>query len=201
MRFVTYIAIVFFCLATTTLYAQNTAILAYFQATENNGNVVLSWQIAKGSTCSGILIERATDGMEYMLIGEITGVCGSVSEAVNYNFVDENPDNNGINYYRLQLGNSGQSGIVSVQLVDVSEGYSIRPHPASGDTYLFFENGNNQNCTLAIYTASGAMVSLQSGTANSFMLNSTLLANGLYLFSITSPSNQVKAKGKLLVVN
>src|SRR5687768_12462136 len=82
--------------------AQGSPILGKFSLSESNGQVALDWQIVAGSTCNGIQIYRSTDAVQYSQIGNIAGICGSITEAVNYFFTDTTPVKNAINYYYLE---------------------------------------------------------------------------------------------------
>lgn len=183
-------------------YSQHTGILAYFTAAEYNSNkVVLSWQIIAGSTCSGIQIEHSADGIVYNQIGEIVGVCGSVSEPVTYNFVDENPIKTGYNFYRLKLGNTGMSDVVSVQLVNLNKGVLIKPHPGNALTSIYFDNESGSDIVLKIYNLSGLLIGTFFTKDTFFAIDSTVYPNGLYLFVITGPGNKDIATGKMVIVN
>ena len=89
------------------LFAQRHPILGKFYLSENKGTVDLHWSIMEGSTCNGIQIYRSNDSIQFSKIGEISGVCGSISEEQSYTFSDVNPFRNQVNYYRLELGIHG----------------------------------------------------------------------------------------------
>lgn len=183
------------------LKAQQTAILESFDATAINGKVQLSWQIIAGSTCDGIRIFHSTDSINYTQVGEIIGVCGSFTEPVNYSFTHDMPHQNGRNYYRLQLGTLGKSPTVVVSLVDTkSAGYQIRPHPVNGAAMLYFENPNQQPHTLTVYNISGRQVEKYYTSTNAFYIQPEGAANGLYLFTIADDKENIKLKGKLLIL-
>ncbi len=96
--------------------AQET-ILEKFTATEVNDDIVLNWTIEQGSTCNGIDITRSSDSLNFILIGDIEGICGDQEKSIPYTFVDENPIRNQINYYRLELGSVGSSDIISIKYI------------------------------------------------------------------------------------
>jgi hypothetical protein len=182
-------------------HAQESAILSTFNGVESNGKVLLSWQIIAGSTCDGIRIFHSTDSINYTQVGEIIGVCGSFTEPVNYSFTHDMPHQNGRNYYRLQLGTLGKSPTVVVSLVDTkSAGYQIRPHPVNGAAMLYFENPNQQPHTLTVYNISGRQVEKYYTSTNAFYIQPEGAANGLYLFTIADNKENIKLKGKLLIL-
>ena len=91
------------------LFGQEHPILNYFSANLGDNDVYLSWEIMGGGQCNGIQILRSTDSLNYVEIGDVQGVCGSPDFAQQYDFTDESPVENSINYYRLELGVQGFS--------------------------------------------------------------------------------------------
>jgi len=114
--------------------AQNHPILGKFSISENNGDVYLSWSIIAGSSCNGIQIYRSIDSINFSQIGDIPGVCGSVDFTQTYDFTDNNPVKNKVNYYRLELGNQDFSQIVSIEIIDIS---SLKQGSKAGIIYGF----------------------------------------------------------------
>lgn len=183
------------------LKAQETTILGSFKATTFNGKVQLSWQITAGSVCDGIKITHSTDSVNFTQIGEIIGVCGSISEPVNYTFTHDTPLQNGKNYYRLQLGPTGKSNVISIVLVDIgSGGYQIRPHPVTGPARVYFTNENQQPHTLVIFNSNGQQVQQYATIANAFDIQLPGITNGLYLFTIADEKETIKLRGKFLLL-
>ena len=186
------------CIQST--FAQSHPILGKFYISENEGDVYLNWSIIEGSTCNGIQIYRSTDSTNFSQIGEIYGVCGSVSFEQPYDFTDNNPVKNKVNYYRLELGNQGFSQIVSVEIIDIeSNGYQIRPHPANSETKIYFDNNTNREQQLILYNMNGIEVFTSTTKEDFFLLKTSFLQSGLYFFTISISGNPPTAQGKLLV--
>jgi hypothetical protein len=179
---------------------QTTSILGHFTLSELNGKVLLNWQVIQGSTCNGIQIYRSVNNSNFVEVGEIVGVCGSSLEPINYNFTDNNPVPNQVNYYRLELGGAGNSEVLGIEIIDVkSIGFQIRPHPVTANSKLFFSNPKSKSHILIMYSITGKEV-MQTETAESyFNLTSSLFQSGLYFFRIYSESNQLVTSGKLVV--
>lgn len=191
----------FFCLAAAEKsYGQTNPILGSFSANDNAGEVYLSWSIRAGSTCNGISILRSGDGIDFKEIGNIAGVCGSSSSEENYNFTDINPQKNAVNYYRLELGFSNFSQIISIEVIDIeSSGYQVRPNPSADFLTIYFENSKRQEYQFELRNLAGLQV-LSSLTKDDFIkINSSIWASGLYFFTITLPGNLPKVKGKMMV--
>ncbi len=184
----------------TITVAQTHPILGKFTVSENEGEVYLSWSIIAGSTCNGIQIYRSSDSINFSQIGEIPGVCGSVDFVQPYDFTDNNPAKNSVNYYRLELGNQGFSQIVSVEIIDIaSNGYQIRPHPANAETKIYFDNDTKQEQRLSLYNLNGIEVFTATTKGDFVQLNTFFLQSGLYLFTISVSGSLPTAQGKLLV--
>lgn len=182
------------------LFAQNNTILDKFTATESKGKVYLSWIISSGKTCDGTQIMRSDNNLSYSQIGEISGVCGSSSEPVPYSFTDESPVLNAVNYYYLELGTSGVSEIISVEIIGTgSDGYQVRPNPVADKAQLFIENKKNESHELWLYNMNGAIVGQLSTNREYFEFDATDLPSGLYVFSITNLTTRIIIKGKLVV--
>lgn len=180
-------------------FAQQESMLTHFTTDELSGDVILSWQIKAGRTCNGIVIYRSTNGSNFKEVGEIVGVCGSSLEPVNYTFVDENPEANIVNYYRLDLGGYGNSETVERKIVDFTDlNYSLQPNPVVGQSQLFFDNSQSREHTLTIYDLTGKVLDNQITSSNSFKVNSSNINKGICFFTITSEGNQ-KLSGKFVV--
>lgn len=190
-----------FLLLSSYLHAQHNPVLESFTATQTNGKVFLIWVMSSGSTCNGIDILRSTDSLSFNSIGNIAGTCGSLTVAVTYQFTDDNPVKNKTNYYRLDLGGNGFSQVISVHIIDLSNGYLLLPNPAKDIALIYFQNDLNQQHHLTIYNANARCVKKLTAQQNFFQLNTTNIPSGIYFFSITNNANQIKARAKLIVEN
>ena len=183
------------------LLAQHNPVLESFTATQTNGKVFLTWVMSSGSTCNGIDILRSTDSLSFYPIGNIAGTCGSITIPVTYQFTDDSPAKNKTNYYRLNLGGNGSSQILSIQIIDITNGYSIRPHPVNNNALIYFPNPSNKQHQLTIYNQHAQKIKTLTTLQNYFPLNATPLPTGTYLFTITNPQHQTIAKNKFIVQN
>jgi hypothetical protein len=180
--------------------AQNHPILGKFSISENNGDVYLSWSIIAGSSCNGIQIYRSIDSINFSQIGNIPGVCGSVDFIQPFDFTDNDPVKNKVNYYRLELGNQDFSQIVSIEIIDISSnGYQIRPQPATDEVTIYFNNETKQEQYFKLYNLNGIEVFTARTKENFIQFNTAFLQSGLFLFTISVSESQSNVKGKLLV--
>jgi len=186
--------------ATATVFAQQNPILGKFNVFESNGKVYLTWSIVSGSTCNDIQIYRSTDKINYTQVGGIPGVCGSIYNAVSYSFTDENPVKNKFNYYRLELGYSGSSQILSIEIIDFeNNNYQIRPNPVIGNAKIYFDNNSKHTHQISIYNLNGAQVFSSSTNEDFFDLNTETFLSGMYVFTIASEGNAPKVTGRIVV--
>lgn len=187
-------------LATANVFAQHNPILENFTIIEDNGKVFLNWTIISGSTCNGIQIYRTSDGINFLEIGNIAGVCGSSSSAINYNFTDNDPEKNKINSYRLNLGGNGTSEILTIEIIDIANGgYQIRPNPVIDKAKIYFHNNTKHQHQLYIYNLIGIQVYYLKTNEDFFELNGTTFRPGVYLFTIVTEENLLKASGRIMM--
>lgn len=179
------------------LLAQRTE-LDYFEATENQEEVLLKWAISKGSTCNGITITHSSDSLYFSPIGRIEGVCGDADSPQPYSFVDLNPLKNQKNYYKLELGTSSFSEIISITLVNKNEeGYQVRPQPIQSEANIYFDNPDFETAQLHIYNINGQLIYQSQSRENYFEINSAQWPSGFLFFTILLEGKEIK--GKLLI--
>lgn len=174
-------------------------LLNQFAAFETKGTVSLFWQIAAGNTCNGTVIQHSTDSINFNIIGSIAGVCGSITEPTSYSFRHNNPAKNKVNFYRLLLGNTGASIIISILVLDEVEGYLFQQNPITDKATLFFKNDNKILHTLYIYNLNGILQYTQKTKEDIFQIFAANLTNGHYIFILESETNLPKLKGKFVV--
>jgi hypothetical protein len=169
--------------------------LDYFTASEEQNSVLLKWSVSAGNTCNGISITRSSDGFFFTEIGRIDGVCGSPDVSVPYSFIDESPLANQINFYKLELGIADFSEVISIEYNEKnSDGYQLRPNPASGDTRLYFSNSSFEAYELRIYNSAGKQVDSYTTREAFIEIQSQNYGAGLYLFVLRSDQNTIKGK-------
>jgi len=180
--------------------AQSSEILGKFSASETSRSVYLNWSIFAGSTCNGIQIQRSIDSINFVQIGNIPGICGSTTYVQSYDFTDDNPVKNKINYYQLTLGNTGVSEILSVDVINIqNRGYQIRPNPVTNHAKIYFANERKEEHQFTLFNQWGAQLFSLKTVQEYFDLDASSLSSNVYLFAITDSQNATIAKGKLVV--
>ena len=190
----------FLCLSTYNVKAQADTLLGKFSLSESNGQVAISWQMLAGNTCNGIQIFRSINGTDFSRIGVIPGICGSVSEPVNYFFTDTMPIQNAINYYYLEFGGFGATQVIAIEIINMGEdGYHLRPHPFQNTGTIYFESSGGQEYILHIYDLNGKEILVDKTSDNHFEVITSDFIPGQYIFTISGSVNRGRIKGKLLV--
>lgn len=179
-----------------------TEILEQFYLDQVNGRVRLNWSIKSGNTCNGIDIERSEDSLYFQKTGDIEGTCGSSISVISYSFTDENPILNKKSYYRLKLGGSSYSQILSIEVIDVSaNNYLLRPNPISESGQLYFKNDNHAEFDFIIYNQNGEEISRLRTTENLIIIKADDFLTGLYFFHLLSIENKTDIKGKIQIID
>ncbi|MBG38472.1 MAG: hypothetical protein CL857_00975 [Cryomorphaceae bacterium] len=179
------------------------SILDDFAIDLNQGKVLLAWTIKSGNVCNGIQIYRSSneDSINFELIEDIQGVCGDLISAVAYTYTDETPTPNKVNYYKLLLGQEF-SDVLGIEVLFIpSRSYMLKPHPVRNSSALYFNNSNNHNFELKIFDDFGSIVYLHETNSNRFILDSTMVASGLYYFTLENKSEKSIINGKALFVD
>jgi len=193
---------VFICVVLSALNAaaQDGTVQLRFSATEVSGKVFLEWTMDLGQTCNGIDIKRSTDNLNFSLIGNIQGICGSPFDTVSYSFIDEAPILNQINYYRLTLGNLGPSQTLTVEIISLEgTGYQVRPNPMVETGRIYFDNDRSEEHSLTLFSNNGRAIRNAVTRNDFFELNTSDLAPGIFIFRINREDGIEKAVGRFMV--
>lgn len=181
-------------------HAQADSLLGKFSLSESNGQVALSWQMLAGNTCNGIQIYRSINGIDFTRIGIIVGICGSITEPVNYFFTDTTPVKNEINYYYLEFGGFGPSNTIAIEIIDNgNSGYQLRPHPFQDSGTIFFDAESGKDYTLRMFDLMGKEVFSAETSEDKFDIITSGLIPGQYVFTISDFGNTARLTGKLIV--
>ena len=159
-----------------------------FSAVQVENNIQLNFTIKSGYTCNGIGIYRSADSVNFTLIGDIQGVCGSTDRNESYSYTDYSPLKNSKNYYRLEPGSLGTSGIAGVFYIDLSENdVLVYPNPLSSTSAIYTLNTSHEERILDIYSRDGKHVyQSKPSRSNTFPLPEENFISGIYYFNISS---------------
>jgi hypothetical protein len=156
--------------------------LVNFSATLNASEVDLRWQIASESGLSNFEIERSTDAMHFVSLGNMSYENGMQ----DYKFIDHNPAS-GSDFYRLKMidenGQFEYSNILLVNLINTNSNQLIAyPNPASVFVTLQFNSDNAVQLAFELFDNSGRRL----------ISKNFFVAKGLNYFSIPDIGNLSK---------
>ncbi len=127
--------------------------LTAFEGACIEGNYVLNWTTSSEEDISHFIVERSTNGVEYMPIGEIVAA-GHSTSIQNYAFKDET---GGLSryYYRLHIiettGVEEYSRVVTVECKTGSFGVlDIHPNPTNEAVVITYEAMDRKQITLKL---------------------------------------------------
>jgi hypothetical protein len=169
-----------------------------FSVIQIENKVQLDFTIKSGNTCNGIGVYRSADSINFSLIGDIEGVCGSADKNESYSFTDYSPLKNSKNYYRLHPGMLPTSGVAGVFYLDLSENeVLVYPNPVTYASSIFSLNPSHEERTLNVFSREGKHVyKSEPSRTNSFPLPDDFFIPGIYYFTISS-GNAERFKGNL----
>jgi hypothetical protein len=171
-----------------------------FNLYESDDAVHLTWVIEEGNICEGIEIERSEDGINFVDVGRIEGVCGSFTGATRFDYVDAMPVLNHVNHYRLRSQHELISTVIAIEVVALGSGQClVRPNPMAGAGVVYFENPMREVHTLSVVDLRGAVVQVLETRLERFDLDVSLLLGGIYAFVILDGDGAVAGKGRLVV--
>ena len=142
-------------------------ILAQFSAQQIGDRVRVDFGIMGGASCVGAILERRANLEDFEEVGLISGICGG-SEFTEYYFIEDNsPIPNTINYYRLSLGQQGNSSELAFEFIPFTTNLFGFPNPAENEINLRWDNVSSEKRILRIYDMKGRI------TKGDFIANSS----------------------------
>lgn len=178
--------------------------LIYFQLeVKDNSRVELMWATSMEQDFDYFEIERSTNGIDFVVIGNQAGAGYNTETLQRYTFTDANPIS-GSNYYRLKAidldGSFEYFNIVFAQ-IKTDKQLNIYPNPSDGrriTTQLNFEPLHNAKIQVSDLTGTVVAETVVSGIEVDVEF-STQLKPGIYL--VTYYAQGFKHTERLLVRN
>ncbi|MBK8807547.1 MAG: hypothetical protein IPO21_13255, partial [Bacteroidales bacterium] len=177
--------------------------LVNFEASSDNHNVLLRWQTASELNNDYFVLERSTDGLFFIQLGQISGA-GTTSTQQFYSYSDAGVSA-GTYYYRLKQtdydGTEKYSKVIAVTIVeDDSISFEVWPVPSTqNDCNIHFFGSNMQNVTVKLIDASAKTVfneefNLDYGYLNLNIAPYLSLKTGTYTISIETNTRTICSK-------
>ena len=181
--------------------------LLSLSATQQAGNITISWSATGESGVSAYEVQRSTDGFVFNSIGNVT--VGNPSSVTNtYKWIDDNPAK-GVNYYRLKIiqinDNSSYSQVIKV--TDNSNGKSgvlLYPNPVTnGEIILQLNNLVAALYTVNLYNEAGIRVMQQTishvrGSAVVSLQLPVGMAAGIYHITLATEQSKLYQESILI---
>lgn len=192
MKGIFFISIFLFC--GTVLSAQNH--IENFSVDQVNESVHLKFTMLQGSICTGIKIYRGIDSLNTSEIGEIPGICGSLLEPVIYDYIDDKPEYNQTNYYKIDLSGLGYSDFRKIKVLRYSgESLLIFPNPVSGLLSLHVQKNRGEMLELQIFNTMGEAVAVHfKENFGTISFDVSHLDQGIYYLKVLSDDQVLDTK-------
>jgi hypothetical protein len=154
-----------------------------FTAVKKNGTIVLDWSTASEKNNNKFVIERSSDGINWVSIGEVTGV-GNTNSISNYTFTDLDPLD-GTSYYHLrQIDINGNASISKALVVfTIDQLISVSPNPF--DDVLTIATNIKGEINVSIYDVLGRLLyETNKEVENGLLTIHPELASGAYIVKV-----------------
>lgn len=174
-----------------------------FDVTKQGNNAVLNWTTVTEINSDHFVIERSTDGVNFISVGT-KQAAGNSNDVRSYQFTDPIAANADILYYRIKTvdidGKAGMSKIVPLRIGgSIVKGFTVYPNPFTSNLKVELTSEKDANITLRIRNAAGQAIVdrnmlVQKGN-NVIVLSSELasLNAGMYLVEVvTEQGKQVQ---------
>jgi len=172
-------------------------VLGAFTVTNNRNTALLQWLTYSESNTSQFVIERSTDGINYITVGTVAAG-GNSADLKNYRFTDYHPEP-GKNYYRIRLididGKFSFSPVRIATFADNNFTVDIKPNPVTQGT-VFIKSTANCN-RIELRDGTGRLIRSVAVNGMQIQLPVQHVAKGLYF--ITVITDQGKKVEKLII--
>ncbi len=181
--------------------------LVAFRADLDNGEVLLSWDVASQRDNDYFTIERSTDGKNFEIVGKVNGD-GTTEDFLTYHLTDSHPLT-GLSYYRLkQTDYNGKYeaflpvAVNNISATDVLKIESVYPNPFSTEFTLKYTSESDNFVTIQLSNSEGQTIfrdeAASSKGNNSYTyFDSESLPQGVYFLTVLQ-GDEVRASTKLM---
>lgn len=171
--------------------------LMNIRASQQGSGVEVSWSNATELNIDNYVVERSSDGINFIAIGNSASKTNNGSFN-SYTWPDASPVN-GINYYRIKSIAKNldikYSSIAKVDLTATNSGIAIYPNPVKGSMINLqltgMAKGNYKVCLIGAngQTILTSTISHAGGSSTQSINVNKTLAAGVYILEITHPDN------------
>lgn len=135
-----------------------------FTLTMQDGRVLVDWVMKGGTSCDGSEVERSLNGVDFVRVHRIEGICGDPSVPVAFSWADDDPVELSTMHYRIVFGSQGRSSTKAVsfdQLVRSEQRFF--PSPANSTATLLLKVPASAQVDLLIADAAGRVMLRREG--------------------------------------
>lgn len=181
--------------ASLVVHAQEHPYLSRFDITEGDGQVFLDWTMESGNTCDGTRILRSLDSLNFVEIGSLSGLCGSISTPTYFHHEDSDPPELTTVYYRLQLGTNGFSSIQRIDLkrLFMAE-HRVFPSPMLDNGTLLLRVDPETRVVLRIWSAQGRLVHDVVGRGGRLDVPAATWPAGVYIYQAIADGRRLNGR-------
>jgi hypothetical protein len=173
-----------------TIYPPNTipVNLLSFQGKIQNANAILTWATGSESNSSHFIVERSTDGVNFINIGSIVAA-GNTSQQRNYSLTDNKIPVGRLYYRLLQVDADGKTkyfNTITLQNKQNEFDFTVLPNPASDLIAVQYKGLLEQDTDVKLYNMEGKLMqqtSINKGQTIAYFNIETLYA-GAYVIKI-----------------
>ncbi len=170
-------------------------VLNQFNATLNNKKVSLNWVTGMEKELSHFVIERSTNGVDYMEAGRVSAK-GSSNVKIDYSFQDIlNSGAKGMIFYRLRMvdiDNRFQySSVRAIRVAEMKDEVKILAYPNPVTTELRItlpQDWQDQKVSYGLYNVNGQLVKkvVNNKSGQTEIMNVSDIAAGLYIMKVSN---------------
>jgi hypothetical protein len=159
-------------------------LLSFTAEKQGSREVLLNWKVEKSIDTDLYQVERSSDGMNSVVIGEINS--NHLATEDNYSFVDLQAKD-GLNYYRLRaIESNGNDNLSDWRVVEIGNSPSVRILPNPAIDMLSIEINNPSGIEIRLYNQLGQLVKTDYFNQSSQIHNINIsdLPSGIYTVQI-----------------
>jgi hypothetical protein len=167
-------------------------LISAFTVNKIKNTALLQWLYQNEFNTGQFVIERSTDGINYIVIGSVPAGADSASTK-QYRFTDEHPAT-GINYYRIKLadkdGKFNYSPVRKLSFADFA--ITLNPNPVTkGMIYIT----STANCSrILLHDATGRLIKTVSANGMAAQLPVQDVSKGLYFITVVTDNGSKVTK-------
>lgn len=169
---------------------------------QNNKKVLLQWQTAQEENTSHFIIERSTNGVEYLSIGKVKAAGYSAAQR-NYTYIDTSLSSSNVYYYRLKMiDKDGSFTYSKVEKINISRinKLVVYPNPTKNSIRIFSGKSNMGFQSIKVISSLGRTVKELFNVSSLELSESGVeidlkdLTPGIYFVQVTDSSGHISTQ-------